>query len=167
MTLLGLLFSIGNALVGLMFWYMSNDLPFKHKRNVWATIMVLYTIIFTFNMIFSVYLIFGKLFGGNEVDLPASWQHWSDADAEGDLFGLGGLLKKIGIGKNDEWEKKKKSDSEFSVGQETYLGQQLYDLLCPGTFLTPYMTWPLVGYPLMRWLRLFNFFIPFTDDIRS
>ena len=62
MTILGLLFSIGNALVGLMFWNMANELPFKYQRNVYGMIFVLYSVIFVGNMGFSVYLIFGKFF---------------------------------------------------------------------------------------------------------
>eukprot|EP00392_Amoebophrya_sp_AT5.2_P006129 g6139.t1 len=57
--------------------------------------------------------------------------------------------------------------SDYSVGEETYLAMTAYELLVPGTFLVPYVVWTFTGYPLRRWLRNFNNFIPFSDDVRS
>ena len=40
-------------------------------------------------------------------------------------------------------------------------------ILVPGTVIMPYLTWPLLGYPIRRLFRYYTYFLPFTDDIRS
>ena len=99
--------------------------------------MSLYSLLFMGNTLFSIYLVFGKVYGGD-----------SSSDSHGNN-------KDEGPSVND------------TVGQESFLAKQLFELLFPGTFLIPYITWCLTGYPLRRLLRLHNNCIPFTDDVRS
>ncbi|CAD7950716.1 unnamed protein product [Amoebophrya sp. A120] len=127
MTFLGILFSSGNGVVGLMFWYIAVALPFRYRRSQWLVVMISYSALFVLNTGFSVYIVFGQVFFGEKAEQR-------DKDA---------------------------------LGEETYLGKQLYELLVPGTFLMPYLLWPLTGYVLRRLLRLYNSFIPFTDDVWS
>ncbi|CAD7948357.1 unnamed protein product [Amoebophrya sp. A25] len=127
MTILGILFSSGNGVVGLMFWYIAVALPFRFRFQQWLVVMVSYSFLFIVNTAFSVYIVFGQVYMGEKAEIR-------DKDA---------------------------------LGEETYLGKQLYELLVPGTFLMPYFIWPLTGYMLRRLLRLYNSFIPFTDDVWS
>jgi len=119
MTILGIIFSSGNGVVGLMFWKIATNLPFRYRRSQWATVMLLYTILFCLNTAFSIYLVFGKVYAGG------SAHH--DKDVKRD-----------------------------HLGEETFLGKNLFELLVPGTFLMPFFTYPLIGYTLRRLLRLFN-----------
>lgn len=99
--------------------------------------MVLYALLFLGNQAFSMYLVFGKVLNNG--------QHVR-------------LPHDVTTA----------SQHAFSTtGQETFLGKQLFELLFPGSLLIPYLIWPFTGYPLRRFLRRFNNFIPFTDDPRS
>ena len=126
-----------------MFYGLAMVLPFRSKGMQWAVVMVLYGILFMGNQAFSLYLVFGKVLNQShgKAELTAS------AASEGH----GGIA----------------STAFSSTGQEAYLGKQLFELLFPGSLLIPYLTWPLIGYPLRRWLRRYNNFIPFTDDIHG
>eukprot|EP00392_Amoebophrya_sp_AT5.2_P010238 g10291.t1 len=127
MTFLGILFSSGNGVIGLMFWNIAVALPFAYRKSQWLVVLVSYSALFILNTMFSVYIVFGETFFGEKADMK-----YSDP-----------------------------------LGEEVYLGKQMYELLVPGTFLMPYFIWPLTGYLLRRLLRLYNSFIPFTDDVWS
>ena len=105
-------------------------------------ICLFYTLLSLANMAFSLYLVFGTVIDAESEALSKK----SEALSEDSSIGGIGVL---------------------SFGEETYLAKQVYEVLVPGTFLIPYLVWTFTGYPLRRWLRGFNNFIPFSDDVRS
>ncbi|CAD7947960.1 unnamed protein product [Amoebophrya sp. A120] len=159
-TLLGILFSSGNGVVGVMFYYYSETMPFRYADRFRTAIMISYAGISMFNMAFSLYLVIGSSLTIADIDFGAEKEMKSDGGSSSSSTSSSGSTST----KTNSFTN---SLDDYTVGEETYLSMTGYEVLVPGTFLVPYMVWCITGYPLRRWLRNFNNFIPFSDDVRS